>query len=256
LDAFAQQTHPNNTIYLFFQGAYVDLDTTIQNFASTLEADFFGVADLTGVTGFIQAQGGPEAARYPRAISMGIALLSPIVDRLPQRDDRNVAMLYRHHAYDVVNLRLDEMSLRMAGLLQRAGYNALPVPASRRVNDERISAFFSHKLAAHLAGLGWIGKSCLLITPQAGPRVRWTSILTDAPLCPTGTPMEERCGDCTCCFDICPVQAFTGRAFREDEPREARFDAHKCENYFKEMEQAGRLPVCGMCLYVCPNGQK
>lgn len=234
----------------------MNLDATIHQYASTLEADFYGVADLTGVTEFVQAQGGPEVARYPRAISMGIALLTPIVDRLPQRAEREVAVLYRHHAYDVVNLHLDELSLRMAGLIQRAGYAALPVPASRRVNDERISSFFSHKLAAHLAGLGWIGKSCLLVTPQAGPRVRWTTILTDAPLQVTGTAMEERCGACTRCVDICPVQAFTGRPFREDEPREARFDARKCEQYFKEQEQAGHPPVCGMCLYICPHGKK
>jgi epoxyqueuosine reductase len=234
----------------------MDLNTTLQNYAVALEADFFGVADLTLATDFILAQGGPEAARFPRAVSMGMALLNPIVDRLPQRAEPNVAVLYRQHAYDVVNVRLDEMSLRMAGLLQRQGYAAVPVPASRRVNDERISSFFSHKLAAHLAGLGWIGRSCLLITPQAGPRVRWTTVLTDAPLAVTGTPMEVGCGECTSCMDICPVQAITGRIFQEDEPREARLDARKCEAYFKEMEQAGRLPVCGMCLYVCPHGRQ
>ncbi len=233
----------------------MDLDMTIQDYASILEADFFGVADLSGVTGFVRAQGGPEVARYPRAISMGIALLNPIVDRLPQRTEREVAILYRSHAYDVVNQRLDELSLRMAGLLQRAGHAALPVSASRRAKDKRISSLFSHKLAAHLAGLGWIGKSCLLVTPQVGPRVRWTTILTDAPLRATGYPMEERCGACKRCVDSCPVRAFTGRAFHEDEPREARFDARKCEQYFKEQEEAGDPPVCGMCLYICPFGK-
>jgi epoxyqueuosine reductase len=234
----------------------MDLNTTIHTYAFALEADFFGVADLSGVTEFVQEQGGPEIARYPRAISLGVALLNTIVERLPQRAERSASLLYRHHAYDVVNQRLDEMSLRMAGILQRSGYNALPVPASRRMNDERISSFFSHKLAAHLCGLGWIGKSCLLITPQAGPRVRWTTILTDAPLNATGTSKDERCGGCMSCVEICPVQAFTGRPFREDEPREVRFDAHKCEDYFKEMEQAGNLPVCGMCLYICPYGKR
>lgn len=233
----------------------MDIDTAVRDYAVALEADFFGVADLTGLAGAIQAQGGVEVARYPRAISMGIALLNPIVDRLPQRAERAVAVSYRHHAYDVVNLRLDELSLRLASLLQRMGHAALPVPASKRVDDERICSFFSHKMAARQAGLGWIGKSCLLVTPQAGPRVRWTTVLTDAPLLATGAPLKDRCGACARCAEICPVQAITGRPFREAEPREMRLDARRCEQYFQEMEKAGQLPVCGLCLYVCPYGR-
>ncbi|MCK9565162.1 MAG: hypothetical protein M0Q43_03825 [Methanothrix sp.] len=70
--------------------------------------------------------------------------------------------------------------------------------------DERVAVVFSHKLAAHMAGLGWIGKSCLLITPEAGPRVRWASVLTDAPMKATGYAMAERCGECRKCVDVCP----------------------------------------------------
>ncbi len=40
--------------------------------------------------------------------------------------------------------------------------------------------------------------------------------------------MEQQCGKCTACVDICPQQAFTGRVFCEDEPQEARFDAAAC----------------------------
>jgi len=57
-----------------------------------------------------------------------------------------------------------------------------------------------------------------------------------------------------CCY--LPQQAFTGRPFSPDEPREARFDAAACERYFKEMEQQGLVSVCGLCLYVCPHGRK
>lgn len=103
--------------------------------------------------------------------------------------------------------------------LQHQGYRAFPIPASKRaVVDERVAAIFSHKLAAHMAGLGWIGKSCLLITPQAGPCVRWATVLTDAPMQATGYAMAERCGECRECVEICPQAAFTGRPFREDEP--------------------------------------
>ncbi len=219
-------------------------------------ADYFGIADLAPAHAFILAQGGEQIARYPRAVSVGIALLDPLVDLLPDREDFAAAMLYRHNSYDVVNLTLDQIALAAANTLQRAGCRALPVPSSKRASDEKIAGAVSHKLAAHLAGIGWIGKSCLLVTPDHGPRVRWVTVLTDAPLEPTGSPMEQRCGKCTQCTDVCPEKAITGRAFREDEPREARFDAAACDRYFRGLEKARGIGVCGMCLYICPYGRK
>lgn len=182
-------------------------------------------------------------------------MLDAIIDQLPQRADRAVSMSYRHHCYDIVNQRLDHVTSRLSGVLQRDGYSALPVPASQTVDVERLRAIFSNKMAAHLAGLGWIGKSCLLITPEVGPRARWATVLTDAPLTVTGEPMQERCGDCQECVDMCPPGAFTGHPFHAEEPREKRFAAHKCKQYFDQLEQSSGLKVCGLCLYVCPYGR-
>jgi epoxyqueuosine reductase QueG len=217
--------------------------------------DHYGVADLGPALQAVRDQGGEFVASYPRAISVGINLIHPLVDLLPSGDDPG-PVLYRHQAYDVINMRLDLIISQIAGKIQQEGYSAFPVPASRRTDDERISAFFSHKLAAHCAGLGWIGKSCLLITPDAGPRVRWGSILTNAPAPPTGAPMKERCGACTICVDICPVGAFTGEPFRENEAREVRFDAQKCDEYFSSLQKQGKEAVCGLCLYACPYGKQ
>ncbi len=232
-------------------------DNRIRDLASMWGADFFGVADLSLARDAILAQGGPALAHYPRAVSIGIALLHAMVDQLPARAERAVAVGYRHHCYDLVNYRLDLIASRLSNVLQRKGYRALPVPASKQVDDERLCAVFSHKMGAHLAGLGWIGKSCLLVTPEMGPRVRWASVLTDAPLTPTGQPMEERCDTCAECVVICPVKAFTGQPFRENEPREARYDAGKCDRYFAQMKKKdAELAVCGLCLYICPYGRQ
>ena len=233
-----------------------DLGNRIRNLATALGADYFGIADLAPARDFILAQGGERAARYPRSVVMGIRLQDSLVDLLPDRDAEG-AILYRHNSYDVVNANLDQIALRIANLLQHEGFGAFPVPASKRTSDEHISGIFSQKLGAHMAGLGWIGKSCLLVTPDHGPRVRWVNFLTDAPLTPTSTPMEPRCGTCTACVDICPVHTFTGRMFSPDEPREARFDAAACDRYFKQIEkELGFGGVCGLCLWACPHGQK
>jgi epoxyqueuosine reductase QueG len=225
--------------------------------AGMLGTDFFGIADLSPAYGEILRQGGEVIASYPLAISVGITLLNSIVDQLPQRSERAVAINYLHHSYNLVNHRLDLFTSQVSSLLQREGYRALPIPAARRVNTAQLEAAFSHKLAAHLAGLGWIGKSCLLVTPQAGPRVRWATILTDTPLQATGMAMQEQCGSCAECVEICPVQAFTGEPFRAGEPREKRYDASKCDRYFTSMKNKDlETAVCGMCLYICPHGRK
>lgn len=228
----------------------------IEHLAETWGADFFGVADLSPARDAILEQGGLVIAEYPRAISIGIALFDAVVDQLPQRAERAVAVTYRHHCYDVINQRLDIIISRLSSVLQADGHQALPVPASMTIDDEKLCASFSHKMAAHLAGLGWIGKNCLLITPEKGPRVRWATVLTDAPLTVTGEIMGEQCGTCEQCVEICPVNAFTGEPFRENETRDARFDASKCDRYLTRLEEQDVVGVCGMCLYICPFGKK
>jgi len=232
------------------------MNDELKDIAQSYGTDFFGVADLKPVRKAVLEQGGEVPAAYPYCISLGIALNNTVVDLLPNRKLKGMAAIYRNQAYNVINQRLDHISSRLASYIQGQGYSALPLPASERADDERICAIFSHKLGAASAGLGWIGKSCLLVTPQNGPRVRFTSVLTDAPVEPTGSPMAQKCGDCCECVKVCPVQAFTGRAFSPDEPRESRYDAKKCEEYFTLLEQQGRLSVCGMCLYICPYGRK
>jgi epoxyqueuosine reductase QueG len=233
-----------------------DIDNRLRTLALSLGADYFGIADLAPAQDAIGAQGGDHVAQHPRSVVMGIRLQDSIVNLLPEKDKAG-AILYRHTTYDVVNTALDQAALRVANLLQREGYAAFSVPASKRTSDEKIAGPFSQKLGAHLAGLGWIGKSCLLVTPDHGPRVRWVNVLTDAPLEPTGSPMEPRCGKCTECVDICPVHAFTGKMFSPDEPREARFDAAACDRYYKQIEkEMGAAGVCGLCVWVCPHGRK
>lgn len=234
----------------------MNLNEQIKDMARQYGVKYVGVADLTQAGSAVAEQGGDIVAGYPYSISLGIPLIKSIVDQLPNRDQRAAALNYKLHAYNIINQRLDLTASVISGFIQSEGYRVLPIPASDRVDDERICASFSHKLGARLAGLGWIGKSCLLVTPDHGPRVRWTSILTDAPLNPTGEPMDEKCGHCTECVKICPVGAFTGKKFRSGEAREVRYDARKCEKYFKEMTGGGKLAVCGMCLYVCPHGRK
>jgi epoxyqueuosine reductase len=231
------------------------LQKGLERQARDMGARFFGVADLTVAQEFIVAQGGEFLATYPRALAVGIALNDGIVDQLPRHKEVAAARTY-DRLFDTVNWSLDRIALRLSVVLNEHGFRTFLIPASDRVDDEDLLGLFSHKLAARLAGLGWIGPSCLLVTPEIGPRVRWVTVLTDASL-GAGSPLSDQCGDCQRCVEACPPQAFTGRPFDPGEPREARFDVRRCQEYRIHLrDEVSGVRTCGMCVYVCPHGRK
>lgn len=162
----------------------MNLNEDLRHIVDAQGLDYFGIADLCSVRVAVLKQGGHHIAGFPAAISVGIRLMDSIVNLLPKQDELAVKVSYRHHAYEVINFRLDLVASVISGYLQRLGFRAFPIPASKQVDDRRMCVDFSHKLAAHLTGLGWIGKSCLLITREHGPRIRWATVLTDAPFVP------------------------------------------------------------------------
>jgi epoxyqueuosine reductase QueG len=230
------------------------LHTNLERVAKELGADVFGIADLTIAQDFVCKQGGEYLRKFSRAISIGIRLLDAVVDELYRREDPAVTHIYTA-LYNSVNSRLDHVGLLLAKRIQEKGYKAYAIPASQTVDSNKLIGVFSHKLAANLAGLGWIGKSCLLITPSYGPRVRFATILTDVPL-KASSPISEKCNDCRACVNICPARAFTGAQFNPSEPREVRFNAHLCRSYRKKREEKlGEGFLCGLCVYICPYGR-
>ena len=229
-----------------------NLQEELQEFAEFLNLDLFGVADLSSAHDFVRLQGGNHIARFPRAICLGIRLLDAVVDELYHHDEPFAFLTYRG-LYDSVNSTLCMDGMLIAKKIQEAGFRAYPIPASQEVNHQEHEAAFSHKLAAHLAGLGWIGKSCLLITPLHGPRVRLATVLTDAPLIP-GSPLPNRCGKCTKCAEVCPARAITGVQFDSSEPRDVRFKAQLCDDYTERRKLTVGDSLCGLCVYVCPHG--
>jgi epoxyqueuosine reductase QueG len=230
------------------------LQTNLEGIAKELGADLFGIADLTIAQDFVCKQGGEYLGKFSRAISIGIRLLDAVVDELYRRDDPTVTYTYTA-LYNSVNSRLDHIGLLLAKRIQEKDYKAYVIPASQTVDSNKLIGVFSHKLAANLAGLGWIGKSCLLVTLSYGPRVRFATILTDAPL-EAGSPIGEKCNDCRKCVNICPAKAFTGASFNPSEAREVRFNAPLCRSYRKKREEKlGEGFLCGLCVYVCPYGR-
>lgn len=70
---------------------------------------------------------------------------------------------------------------------------------------------FSHRYAAVACGLGWIGWSGNLMTPQFGSAVYLASILTSAELETDPILEDSPCEKCKLCTTVCPVEMISTR---------------------------------------------
>lgn len=64
----------------------------------------------------------------------------------------------------------------------------------------------SDRAVSERAGIGWSGKNCAIITPEFGSYVYLGEMITNVPF-PPDKPIEDQCGGCTKCIDICPTGA-------------------------------------------------
>jgi len=181
--------------------------------------------------------------RFPFGISLALKLSDAVMEEIKDQPNR----LYFHH-YRQANNLLDSAAFKITALIDAKGYHALPIAASQVIDWQNQRGHLSHKKVAVGAGLGWLGRNNLLITPQFGARVRLVTILTDLPLVPD-RPLIEECGDCIACLSVCPAGAIKER--RDD------FDHRQCYEqlkYFKEKINLGHF-ICGICIKAC-KGKK
>ena len=107
------------------------------------------------------------------------------------------------------------------------------------------------------AGLGEYARNQLVITPEFGPRLRFSKIFTDMPLeadKPKRPGVAKFCDICTKCVDACPVKALpsgppkTGGGLSSIKGvRKWTSDAEKCFSFW-----AALSTDCAICMRVCP----
>jgi len=205
--------------------------------------------------------------RLPFAISLAMRVSSTVLDSLEDRPNQ----LYEHH-YRQVNFALDRLALALANRVQAQGHEALPIPASQLVDWQNQRGHLSHKRVAVAAGLGWLGRNNLLVTPGYGAQVRLVTVLTDLgaghdPLPSIPSPLKgegkgeggagssgqrkavsgERssCGSCHACISACPAHAIA------ETP--AEFNHQACFELLKEFQRRRFVSqyICGLCVRVC-----
>ena len=225
-------------------------DSVIRNTAISSGASVVGFANIKHVQEQLALTWSNVPRDLPFAVSIGIELDTQIVNKLLDINKESIANIYWEDCYRNINLKIDLITSNICSQLEHMGYKAMLIPATEKVDKEGLLGPFSHKVAARYAGIGWIGKSCMLITEKVGPRVRFGTVLTNAPFITTGSPMKEKCGKCNACVNICPVKAYSGCDFHEEDPIELRFNVRKCKTHQSESS------VCSLCLAICPFGNK
>lgn len=178
-------------------------------------------------------------------VVIGIPVQSTILDTAPS--------IYYSQLYGTINAMLDRISERLALELNILGHEAVYVPRDgyHGINGLRDipAAFFSHRHAAYLAGMGTFGMNNTILTPENGPRIRFSSVITSAEL-PSPGPMKEKlCTGCCKCVKACPIAAVAS----EDYPNGIT-DKQSCVEYSAGLAESGISP-CGQCIKVCPVGK-
>lgn len=225
-----------------------DLNQKIKTGLLSLGADIVGFGSLAELPDDVRGGlpvGVSVAVVYPREVIRGIA-------ELPTQEYRDW--------YDKLNERLDSVVTRGAGILRDMGYTAIAQTREHVGNGgTRYITSLPHKTVATRAGIGWIGNCALLVTEEYGAALRFSSILTDAPLDAASPVNESRCGDCAICKDACPGDAVSGRLWTPGLYRDEFFDPVKCSTTAKERSKRGfgaEITICGKCIEICPYTQR
>jgi epoxyqueuosine reductase QueG len=223
-----------------------------KNFVLSHGADLVGIADLAPLRERFPVSPSDLLDGYHRAVSIGIGLDRAIVAEIADGPTEAYANHYRQ-----VNGALDDLAGKLTGWIQGKGHRALAVPASDVIDEEDWRGAISHRAVGRLAGLGWSGKSLMLINPHHGPAFRLATVLTDMDLTPDA-PMENRCGSCTLCADACVAGAILDQGTETFyEERLEAVDLGRCVAVlkgFKTRPGIGAM-VCGVCIKACPYGK-
>ena len=184
----------------------------------------------------------PEARSV---IVIGLPVSLPILETSPS--------IYYHDLYVTVNALLDQYTYRLANFLNERGHSSLFVPRDGYSGIKSLLknpvAFFSHRHAALLAGLGTFGVNNTLLTPEFGPRVRFGSVFTSAEIPPDPMQENELCTKCMHCVAMCPVRALNNEKYPQ-----GLTDKKACASHSAELNRRGISP-CGICIKVCPVGE-
>ncbi|MFE3846261.1 hypothetical protein ACFL1L_05340 [Thermoplasmatota archaeon] len=102
-------------------------------------------------------------------------------------------------------LFLENPAFSIMDYLENKGYRQLIIHTEDEFDPVNRLGLMSLKILAKTAGLGWQGRSLLIISPEYGPLHRLIAILTDMPL-KINQIIKNECGNCRKCIEACPKE--------------------------------------------------
>jgi len=202
-----------------------------------------------------------EYSKYKYGISLARKLDDQIIDQI----SNGPTDLY-YDLYCNINNELNMKTEVISNLLKTYNIEACPIKATVEDSEfddtykKTLRYSFSHKLVATRSGIGWIGKTDLLVTSRFGPRVRLASILMTVNISDSGVPINEsQCESCNICVNNCPAKAATGQLWTTSIDQDVFFDPFKCRKYCRQISAERikkEISLCGICISACPKGKK
>ena len=228
-------------------------------------------ADLVGIASMDRFEGAPKQMD-PRYIFPGAKALIALAFRIPRGVFRGIEegtyfISYSTMGYAHINAVQIPTTLRkVTNFLEDNEWEAVPIPMESHfaaisdtdgkllnrpttpVSPEKPvpDVLIHFRLAAVAAGLGEIGWSNLLLTPEFGPRQRVAFILTDAPLEADPLFKGTICDRCMLCVKECG-----GKAISAKESVKVKIGDKVCE-YAKLNCTACSIAYCGGVREVSP----
>ena len=250
----------------------------IEHFALREGADLVGMVSVENLMK-------PHPWRPPQGVMPEAR--SVILFALKHSDGSLESPIMRNTLMDMITIyhELCRIGYRLTRFLEKNGFRGVWIhpayPVEWSLETRGLVGDFSLRHAAVSAGMGFIGRNNLLVTPQFGPRVRLGAVLTNAGLESSAKKMERNCGDCRVCIDQCPGKAISPdgvdlrrcspfvagpaslgsmiKFFTEllDQPKEEAKKMIKSPQFlnFHQALQIGSSVDCITCMSSCPLGK-
>jgi len=206
--------------------------------------------DLCGIAPVERFREAPEGFRPTDIYPLAKAVLV-IAKRVPQAALLSGSPVPYKFTSDVVLDEVFRITCNLSLRLQDLGVAAVPIPSEPYeywdVEKKEGRGILSLKHAAHLAGLGVLGKNTLLTNNKLGNRITLGALLLNVSL--KGDPIATYSickEDCNACITSCPVKALDGKSVVQKLCRE-KSQLTTPKGY--------SLYVCNTCRTVCPCGE-
>jgi epoxyqueuosine reductase QueG len=206
-------------------------------------------ADLCGIAPVDRFSSAPEGF-HPLDIFRDCRSVLVFAKRLPAGSLFSTSCIPYTYVNRVITEEVDALTLALSRRLEAAGIRSVPIPSddpSEYWEPDRSYArgILSLRHAGHLAGLGVLGRSTLLINDRLGNLIQLGALLLDEEL--DGDPIAtyDPCRhDCQRCLRSCPQSALDGTTVNQQACRS--LSCYRNERGFV-------LKKCWACRRVCPH---